>query len=449
MLRRFGTILLVLFALSAFSSRAFAQSWSFDARTIGMGGVGAGNLATKMIDSERNYTAIVIPIGLFQVLSDTDVFDPNNKKFDPILAVEYAATPFAYVVGRGSSSNPGETAFVNDVRNANLSNIKFSKYKGFVPASDILAEGLVSPDFGFTIKVHKGERGSFQGIYIGAGPYLAMHSQSNIDPKLIDVLTTGVDKPNTTFNLSEADEGQGALAITGGYRGRFAWPEGVGSGSDRDGLYVAANYNYLKGFGYTNDTLAVGLLTDNNSVVTGASNINVHHEDATSGTGMALDVGVGAVIGPWEFGGGIRGLANHITWTGAEQKTLTLQNLTSGNSNFVEGPTTAIGDVRVELKKDYRGNIGYYGEGFAVIADVGDGFGGSSFHGGVEKKLGAIDVRGGARYTVSKWNPTFGVGFNLGKTVSIDVAAFGTTANIEQKHETAIAASIRFNHMKK
>src|ERR1700720_626531 len=123
--RRFSAILLTLFALFAFSSRASAQSWSFDARTIGMGGVGSGNLATKIIDSERDYTAIVIPIGLFQVLSDTDVFDPNN--------------------------------------------IKFSKYKGFVPASNILAEGLVSPDFGFTIKVHKGERGSFQGIYIGAG----------------------------------------------------------------------------------------------------------------------------------------------------------------------------------------------------------------------------------------------------------------------------------------
>jgi hypothetical protein len=77
MLRRFGTILLTLFALLTFSSRAFAQSWSFDARTIGMGGVGSGNLATKMIDSERNYTSIVIPIGLFQVLSDTAVFDPN------------------------------------------------------------------------------------------------------------------------------------------------------------------------------------------------------------------------------------------------------------------------------------------------------------------------------------------------------------------------------------
>src|SRR5260370_29611910 len=113
--RRFSAILLTFFALFAFSGRALAQSWSFDARTIGMGGVGAGNLATKMIDSERNYTAIVIPIGLFQVLSNTDVFDPNNKKFDPILAVEYAATPFSYVIGRGSPLTPAETLFSKHV----------------------------------------------------------------------------------------------------------------------------------------------------------------------------------------------------------------------------------------------------------------------------------------------------------------------------------------------
>src|SRR4051812_28848746 len=97
---------------------AQAQNWSWDARTIAMGGSTAnGNLGSKMIGDQRNYTSIVLPIGLAQVLSNTKRFDPNAKEFDPIMAVEYASTPWHYVIGRDSSSNPGQTTFVNDVRN--------------------------------------------------------------------------------------------------------------------------------------------------------------------------------------------------------------------------------------------------------------------------------------------------------------------------------------------
>src|SRR3989441_10304654 len=71
-----------------------AQSWSWDARKIGMGGSsGNGNLANKMIDDQRDYRSIVLPLGLSQILSNTKRFDPNSKNFDPIMAIEYAATP--------------------------------------------------------------------------------------------------------------------------------------------------------------------------------------------------------------------------------------------------------------------------------------------------------------------------------------------------------------------
>ena len=75
-----------------------------------------------------------------------------------------------------------------------------------------------------------------------------MHSSANIDRGLTGVLATGVNVRNAQFPMTDASEGQVALAVTGGYRGRFGWPAGVGSGSDREGLYVAANYNYLHGF---------------------------------------------------------------------------------------------------------------------------------------------------------------------------------------------------------
>jgi len=57
-------------------------------------------------------------------------------------------------------------------------------------------------------------------------------------------------------------------------------------------------------------------------------------------------------------------------------------------------------------------------------------------------------LRGGARYSFSQWNPTAGVGFDLSRRVSMDVAAYGTSANIERTRHTAIAVSLRFNHFK-
>src|SRR5690349_5196284 len=97
--------MLVLFIPMA----AQAQNWSWDARRIGMGGSSSsGNLSGKMIEEQRNYTSIVLPIGLAQVLKDTSRFDPNSKNFNPILDLEYAASPWHYVTSRDPSNNPGE-----------------------------------------------------------------------------------------------------------------------------------------------------------------------------------------------------------------------------------------------------------------------------------------------------------------------------------------------------
>src|SRR4051812_32502233 len=85
------------------SANAWAQNWTFDARTIGLGNVGgSGNLSSRMIDEQREYRAIVLPFGLLQVLRDLDVFRPGSPKFDIIKSVEYAVAPLHYVIGRDS-----------------------------------------------------------------------------------------------------------------------------------------------------------------------------------------------------------------------------------------------------------------------------------------------------------------------------------------------------------
>lgn len=436
---------LSVIAVLTTASTAPAQDWSFDARAIAMGGVGStGNLSTKMIDEQRDYTAIVLPFGLFQVFQDISIYDPNSSNFDPVRAIEYAASPVHFGLDRGKTSG-GEALFVTDIRNATLSR-DLTRYRGFVPANDLLAEGLVAPNFGGTIKLFKGARGSFQGIYVGGGPYLSVSTSSQFDAGLTGVLATGVNVPNALFPINNVNQGQMALAITGGYRARFAWGSGIGSGTAREGLYVAANYNYLKGFQYEYDKMSITLRTAANGLLIDASNILLDHQHASDGRGFAIDLGVGAVVDRWEVGFGANGLGNRIDWSGVQQTRYTLPSLTSGNSDFLTTSTAALGDTRVELPVDYRGNVAYYSDNWSAATEVGHGFGGTSFHGGLEHRLGPIELRGGVRYTFSRWNPTVGVGFDLSRRFAVDVAAYGTNANIERTRHTAIAVSLRINH---
>jgi hypothetical protein len=56
------TFLIVLFVCALAVKPAAAQNWSFDARKIGLGSpTGGENLASRMIDDEREYRSIVLP----------------------------------------------------------------------------------------------------------------------------------------------------------------------------------------------------------------------------------------------------------------------------------------------------------------------------------------------------------------------------------------------------
>ena len=430
------------FAAVALPRAATAQNWSFDARMIALGGAaGSGNLAYDMIDRQRPYTVIPLPFGLVQILKDFDVYNPDSPKFNPIRVVEYAASPIHYIIGRDSNTS-AQTLFVSDLRNAHLS-ADLSRYQGFVPASDLLAEGLAKPLWGGTIKFDKNRSGGYQGLYIGAGPYLSLSDHSTFDAQLLNVLSTGVNAVNAVMPIANTDIGQAALAAVVGYRGRFV----AGTGpSGRDGLYLAANFNYLRGFHYENDALAVNLATDRTGLVSPLSNIAVIHQDGDNGTGYAIDLGAGIVAERLEIGVAANGISNHIVWTDVTQTTYFLGNLQSGNSSFAQSTAVPMPDARVELPVDFRANVTYNGDYWTGVVEGGHGFGGGSFRAGYEQRLGGMEARAGVRYTFSMWNPTVGVGFNLGPKVSLDVALFGTATNIERKRQTAIAASIRINH---
>jgi hypothetical protein len=437
------------------AGQASAQNWSFDARKVALGSAGSGeNLASRMIEDESAYRAIVLPFGLFQVFSDFDKLNPTKDEFDIVRTMEYAASPLHYTFGRDSSTvGPSTTGsglnnFVTDLRSAQLSR-DLNRYRGLAPANQPRAEGLASPNWGKTIKVAQGDGGAFHGVYVGAGPYLAMQTDVNFDQQLIDVLgsSTDVRVPNAQMHLATATRGQMALAITGGYRGRYALPSSSG---DRDGVYVAANYNYLQGLRYEDvnlglrlDTDAAGLLTFRPSL---AAPLLATRDNATRGTGRAIDAGVGLVMNRWETGFGVNGIANRINWTKVERTSYSLTNPFLGDSDFVESLPQSIGDVEVTLPVDYRGNVGYRADKWSAVGEAGKGYGGTSFHGGYEYRFNALAVRGGAMYSRKLWNPSGGVGINLGPRVAVDLAMYGNAANVERKRRPALAVSLRFNH---
>ena len=102
-----------------------------------------------MVDEQRPYRSIVIPLGLFQVLSDFDVFKPESDEFDFVRAIEYTASPLHYQLNRHEESASGRELFT-DIRRATLSR-DLSDYRGYDLSEQPIAEGLASPTWGKTI----------------------------------------------------------------------------------------------------------------------------------------------------------------------------------------------------------------------------------------------------------------------------------------------------------
>ncbi len=447
--KRFWGIVLTWTLFAAGS--VFAQSYQGDARQIAMGGAGySDNIATSMIEEERPYTSIALPLGIIQILQDMDRFDPDDKeKFDPVLALEYAANPMHYTFKR----DPGgaRSRFISNTINGELSR-DLNDYRGIDFPDRFEAEGLVAPNWGKTFKFHRSTDGPFQGVYVGAGPYFSAGTDLEIDRELRDVLasSTPVSISNRNFNIANQSIGQLAMAITGGYRARFKLPGAMKSG--RDGLYIGMNYNYLYGFQYLDsaisvrmDTDAAGLLTLNPATVP----LDINYYNSGSGRGFSLDFGAGVVVNRWEFGFGANGVENRIDWRDLKLKNYTLQNLLDGG-DFIEQELPADpSETTVELPVRYTGNIGYHRGRYHVVTEGGHGFHGYNFRGGIEFGLAFVDFRGGVRYSREQWNPTGGVGINFCKSFSLDVAAFGSSANLENRRLLSIAMSLRFNRAQK
>ena len=285
--------------LTTFAAPAAGQHWSFDARRIAIGGAGASNPSSKLVDERRGYGTVVLPFGLFQSLSDLDVYrsfgDPADPAYDPVRALELLVSPLHYTFARPHQLTL--RGFVQDLANGELSR-DFRAYRQIELPDRILWEGLAAPNWGRTFTVSGERDGFFQGIYIGAGPYVSGRTDTSIDPDLIRTLAriaeADDDLPaDLSFNSDHATVIQIAATVTGGYRARFPLPGG--GASARDGIYIAADYHSVYGFGMTRMQGVFNFTTDAAGLVVGdAGSRQVGFYDTAtsqSGRGLAVDAG--------------------------------------------------------------------------------------------------------------------------------------------------------------
>src|SRR5262245_22451316 len=144
--------------LTLTASPAFAQNYSFDARRIALGGAGGTpNVASKLVEQERRYQSILIPVGLVKVLSNVRVFYPNREDFDFSRAVEFGTSPLHFVFGR--SEDITARSFFRDLINAQLqSDLNEYREGGFDTPLITSAEGLLALTWGPTFSLHEGDR---------------------------------------------------------------------------------------------------------------------------------------------------------------------------------------------------------------------------------------------------------------------------------------------------
>lgn len=329
---------------------------------------------------------------------------------------------------------------MRDLVNAQL-NRDLTVYRGFHLPDSISGEGLASPAWGYTFKFAKQPNGAFHGIFAGAGPYLSSATRATFDPRLVDILENGTRYPNTAVTIGNSTELQLALSVVGGYRGRFV-PEGFSG--DRDGVYVAANYRFLRGFEYLKPDVNARLDLDNNALVTinpRVTPIVIDALEGRHGTGRAVDLGLEVVRTPWEAGFGVNGIGNRIEWSELTAKRFTVQSLLNGGDfDEVDAPAPFATTV-VELPVVTSGSVGYDDGTTALRASITHGFNGNSFNGGAERWFGNLAVRGGGRYSRGFWDPTFGVG--VGHKVGVDVGFYGSHANLQEEQQLSMAISVR------
>ena len=317
---------------------------------------------------------------MIKVLSNVRVFYPNREDFDFSKAVEFAFSPLHTVFGRGDDIT-GRT-FFRDIVHAQLQP-DLNAYSGFDPPTSFTEEGLLSENWGKTFMLRQDDW-SYQGLYVGAGPYMAAKAYGAFDPELVDILNESDNKylPNASLGIAGGETNQLAAAITGGYRARLPFFAQDGAAASRNGVYLAANFHYLWGLRLDRFNANLQLDTDTNGLLTPdppTTPFGLQWDTSSHGRGMAVDLGAAFVVNRWDFGVGVGGIANRIDWRDITRHHLTLVSLFGGTEFVhVKFPDTER-TRRLELPVTYTTNVSYHREQWSVLTEFAHGFQGNQY----------------------------------------------------------------------
>jgi len=445
--RRWRNVFVAVLVLITTASSTSAQNYSFDARRIALGGAGGTpNIATKLVQRQRRYRSILIPVGMIKVLSNVRVFFPTREDFDFSRAVEFGTSPLHHVFGR--SDDISRRQLFRDLMDARLEP-DLNAYSGADVPATTSYEGLILENWGKTFMLRQDDR-SFQGIYVGAGPYFAVRADAEFDGELMRVLNSSGNRyvPAATLGLGGGETDQLALAITGGYRARFPLFAQDGEAAGRNGLYVAVNYHHLWGLRFDDFSARLQLETDSAGLVSSTPSgppFLLDWHTSTDGRGLAIDLGATFVVNRWDFGFGVGGVANRLEWNKITRHNLALVNVFDGNEwVHVKLPPTGA-PRRFEQPVTYTGDVAYHRENWSVFSEYSRGFEGHNFLSGLEYRLGKVELRGAGRVSQGDWYPSAGVGVNLTRNFGIDAALFGTKTFLEAEPHVGLALSLRFD----
>jgi len=307
----------------------------------------------------------------------------------------------------------------------------------------------MSLTWGKTFMMHEGKR-SFQGIYVGAGPYLAAKASFDFDAEFERILSGTGNRyvPFASMSVGGGETDELALDITGSYRARFPLFADDSAGANRNGMYVVANYHHLQGFRFDQFDARLQLDTDANGLLVPdppERPFLLTWHKSSKGIGLSMDFGVAFVVNRWDFGAGVSGVANRIKWRDITEHQLSLVSLFNG-SEFVHVklPRRDL-TTQIEMPVTYTGDVSYHRDAWSAYTEYSNGLGGTNFRIGVEYRLGAVELRGAGRYSQDSWYPSAGVGFDLTKNFGIDAALFGTQTFLEPSPHVGLAISLRFD----
>jgi hypothetical protein len=406
------------------------------------------HVASKLVERQRRYRSILIPVGLVKVLSNIRVFYPNREDFDFSRAVEFGTSPLHFVFGR--SEDITAQSFFRDMINAQLqSDLNAYREGGFDTPLITSAEGLMAMTWGHTFMLHEGDR-SFQGIYVGAGPYLAALAFADFDTEFETLLNSSTDRyvRSARMGIGGGETNELALDITGSYRARFPLFGRDGPGASRNGMYVMANYHHLQGFRFDEFNAQLHLDTDANGLLVPdppETPFTLEWQTSSKGIGLALDFGMAFVVNRWDFGAGVSGVANRIKWRDIKRHELALVSLFNSTEFVHTRLPRSDGTTQIELPVTYTGDLSYHRDTWSAYTEYSNGLGGDNFRAGLEYRLGAIELRGAGRYSQGSWYPSAGVGINLTRNFGVDAAFYGTRTFLEPHPHIGLAISLRFD----